>query len=46
MTNQEQLEDLDIDHEQFAGEEMKDPWDDDEQTDWPNAAPVILEEGE
>lgn len=26
----------DIDHEELAGEEMPDPWDDAEQTDWAN----------
>lgn len=28
--------DLVTDHEQFAGEEIPDPWDDDEQPDWPS----------
>lgn len=38
------IEDLETDLEQFAGEEIKDPWDDDSQTDWPNSAPVEIEE--
>lgn len=28
------LEDLELDHEQFAGPEIKDPWDDEDQSDW------------
>lgn len=25
-----------VDHEELAGEEVPDPWDDPDQTDWPN----------
>jgi hypothetical protein len=32
----ELYEDLTMDHEKLAGQVMLDPWDDDEQTDWPN----------
>lgn len=27
--------DATVDHEQYAGEEMPDPWEDETQTDWP-----------
>lgn len=36
--------DLTVDHEQYAGEVIPDPWTDETQTDWPNAAPINPEE--
>lgn len=33
---QELLADLTDDHEKYMGAEIPDPWDDDEQTDWPS----------
>ena len=35
-----EAEDLTMDHEALAGEEISDPWADDEQTDWPNEEAV------
>lgn len=34
------IEDLETDHEAYAGEVIPDPWDDELQTDWPLAGPV------
>lgn len=35
------LEDLEEDHEKYAGEVIADPWDDDEQKDWPTGQPML-----
>lgn len=35
------LADLDEDHEKYAGEVMEDPWNDETQTDWDQAAPIL-----
>lgn len=37
-------QDLEIDHEQFIGEEIPDPWSDPSQTDWPDSKEVTPDE--
>lgn len=39
-------EDLDMDHEKYAGEEIPDPWDDEDQDDWPQNPVNMVEEVE
>lgn len=41
-----QPDDLEVDHEKFMGEVIKDPWDDDDQPDWPNHPPMELDSEE